>query len=352
MATWSKEKFPRENGDVVEMQTPEIISASRSTDIPAFYADWFFHRLRVGYSAWLNPFNRKLSYVSYSKTRFIVFWTKNPAPLLSHLQYLKERNINCYIQFSLNDYDNERLEPAVPKLQIRIDTFKRMVDALGYGGVVWRFDPLVLTDKINIELLLEKIRNIGEQLHGYTEKLVFSFVDINAYRKVRNNLINSKIDWREWDETSMCEMAKGIAELNNAWKYKLGTCGEKIDLQQFGIQHNHCVDLNLIVRRAYNNAQLMKTLKVDIHDKGLFDEIPIDAIELPDNQYATIAKRGSVADKGQRAFCGCIISKDIGEYNTCVHLCEYCYANANKNIAQRNYATHRQNPNSETITGI
>lgn len=352
MATWSKEKLPRENGEIVDMQLPEIISVSRSTDIPAFYAEWFFHRLRVGYSAWLNPFNGVRSYVSYNKTRFIVFWTKNPAPLLPHLQYLKERGINCYVQFSLNDYDSERLEPAVPKLQNRIDTFKRLVDAIGFGGVVWRFDPLVLTNKIDIDTLLEKVRNIGDQLRDYTEKLVFSFVDINAYRKVKNNLTINGIEWQEWNEASMCAMAKGIAELNNAWQYNLGTCGEKIDLQQFGIQHNHCIDLNLIVRRAYKDHLLMKALKIDIHDKGLFDEIPSDAIELPDNQYATITKRSLAKDSGQRPFCGCIVSKDIGEYNTCAHLCEYCYANANKNIAQRNYATHCENPYGETITGI
>ena len=91
MATWKKEELARENGEIVPMQVPEIISASRSTDIPAFYADWFFARLEKGYSAWTNPFNGVRSYVSYKNTRFIVFWSKNPRPLLPHLDYLKER---------------------------------------------------------------------------------------------------------------------------------------------------------------------------------------------------------------------------------------------------------------------
>ena len=110
MATWDKELLPRENGEIVPMQVPEIISASRSTDIPAFYADWFFHRLKVGYSAWTNPFNGVRSYVSYKNARFIVFWSKNPKPLFDHLDYLVERKIGCYIQYSLNDYEDESLE--------------------------------------------------------------------------------------------------------------------------------------------------------------------------------------------------------------------------------------------------
>ena len=90
-------------------QAPIVVSASRSTDIPAFYSDWFFHRMKVGYSAWTNPFNGVRSYVSYARTRFIVFWSKNPRPLLAHLDELEERGIGCYIQYSLNDYDEDDL---------------------------------------------------------------------------------------------------------------------------------------------------------------------------------------------------------------------------------------------------
>ena len=101
MASWNKEDLSKENGDIVSMQIPKIVSASRSTDIPAFYADWFFHRLKVGYSAWTNPFNGIKSYISYKDTRFIVFWSKNPRPLIRYLDYLKERKIGCYIQYTL-----------------------------------------------------------------------------------------------------------------------------------------------------------------------------------------------------------------------------------------------------------
>lgn len=189
MATWKKEILQRENGEFAEMQVPVLVSASRSTDIPAFYSDWFFHRLKVGYSAWTNPFNGVRSYVSYKKTRFIVFWSKNPRPLLSHLQYLKERNIKCYIQYTLNDYELEKLE-KVPSLSSRIETFKLLVEQLGKGAVIWRFDPLILTDNITVDALLDKVKNIGDQLKNYTEKLVFSYADIESYKKVKQNLIN------------------------------------------------------------------------------------------------------------------------------------------------------------------
>lgn len=354
MAQWQPIQIKRENGENVKAQAPIIVSASRSTDIPAFYADWFFHRLKVGYSAWTNPFNGVKSYVSYQYTRFIVFWSKNPRPLLQHLDYLKERNIGCYIQYTLNDYEKEGLERGVPKLSERVDTFKLLVDKLGKGRVIWRFDPLLLTDDISIDALLTKIERIGDQLQGYTEKLVFSYADILSYRKVKANLEKNHIPYQEWTESQMLEFAERLAELNKKWGYTLATCGEKADLQQFGIEHNHCVDDALIIRFAYEDKKLMDFLKVKTFPMpvpNLFGEsepLPEDAILLPNNTYAT---HGDNRDKGQRQFCGCIVSKDIGEYNTCPHLCEYCYANSSKEIAVRNWKEHKKNQFGETIKG-
>ena len=103
MATWKYIDLIV-NGRIVKAQAPIIISASRSTDIPAFYSDWFFDRLDKGYSAWINPFNGIKSYISYHHTRFIVFWSKNPRPLLDYLDILEKKKIKCYIQYTLNDY--------------------------------------------------------------------------------------------------------------------------------------------------------------------------------------------------------------------------------------------------------
>ena len=206
MATWTKIEQPTEDGTIVSMQAPLIVSASRSTDIPAFYADWFFHRLQVGYSAWTNPFNGVKSYVSYVNTHFIVFWSKNPRPLLPYLHILKERNIKCYIQYTLNDYEQEKLE-RVPSLASRIETFKLLVEQLGKEAVIWRFDPMILTDDISIDDLLRKVQNIGDQLKDYTEKLVFSYADIGLYKKGKSNLEKSGIPYHEWEVAHMEEFA-------------------------------------------------------------------------------------------------------------------------------------------------
>lgn len=352
--TWGKAKIQRENGEWVDAQAPKIISASRSTDIPAWYADWFFHRLKVGYSAWKNPFNGKHSYVSYQSTRFVVFWSKNPQPLLLHLNELEERKINCYIQFTLNDYEAEGLEKGVPSLKERIQTFKTLVERLGKGHVIWRFDPLILTDKISIDDLLRKIENTGNQLVGYTEKLVFSFADILSYKKVKNNLEINHINYSDWTEDKMLYFAERLAQLNKKWNYQLATCGEKISLEKFNIQHNHCIDDNLIIRFAWKDKELMDFLGVEIKviENSLFgaEPIPANAIIIDAQHYAI--KKKDNKDKGQRTTCGCMISKDIGQYDTCPHLCEYCYANTSKENAISNYKQHQNNNFAETITGI
>jgi len=353
MAQWQKAQIQRDNGMMTDAQAPVIISASRSTDIPAFYADWFFHRLKVGYSAWTNPFNGVKSFVSYEKCRFIVFWSKNPEPLLGHLDELKERNIGCYIQYTLNDYEKEGLEKGVPPLKQRIDTFKRLVDQLGKGRVIWRFDPLILTDQIGVDDLLGKVEKIGDQLKGYTEKLVFSYADIKLYKKVKANLEKSNINYSEWLPEQMVGFAKQLVELNKAkgWNYALATCGEAANLD--GVEHNRCIDDDLMIRFAHHDKALMDFLGVEIKtiENSLFgtEPIPENAIMLTETQYAL--KKKDNRDKGQRQFCGCMVSKDIGEYNTCPHLCEYCYANASKEKAVENYKKHKMNPLGETITG-
>ena len=354
MAIWKKTEITIDGGRKVLAQTPEIISASRSTDIPAFYADWFFRRLEKGYSVWKNPFNGKLSYVSYEKTRFIVFWSKNPRPLLGYIHILEERNIKCYIQYTLNDYDNEKLE-KVPSLEKRIETFKLLVNRLGNGAVVWRFDPLILTDNISIEDLLAKVQYIGDQLKGYTEKLVFSYADIALYKKVEANLKKSKIPYHEWTESQMEIFAQKLSKMNveRKWNYSLATCGEKIDIKKYGIEHNRCIDGDLITKIAWKDSELMNFMKVKINDLPtltFFDDvtIPQGAIMLPNNKYFISTHK---KDSGQREQCGCMVAKDIGEYNTCPHLCEYCYANSSKETALNNWKKHINNPYSETITG-
>jgi len=355
MATWNHIDI-NVDGQLVKAQAPVIVSASRSTDIPAFYADWFFDRLKKGYSAWTNPFNGVKSYVSYAKTRFIVFWSKNPRPLLKYLPILKEKGIGCYVQYSLNDYEEEGLE-KVPSLESRIETFKLLVEHLGKGAVIWRFDPLILTDYISVDNLLAKAQRIGEQLKGFTERLVFSYADIAVYKKVKANLEKSGIPYHEWTTEQMEDFARRLSQMNkeSGWNFQLATCGEKIDIEQYGITHNRCIDGDLIVKLAHRDKALMDFMKVKILDKpapSLFDDgdvqLPPNAISLPENKYFISAHK---KDPGQRALCGCMAAKDIGEYNTCPHLCEYCYANTTKQLALENWKRHQENKYADTITG-
>ena len=208
---------------------------------------------------------------------------------------------------------------------------------------------MILTDAINADDLLERVEKIGDQLKGYTEKLVFSYADIASYKRVKSNLEKNNIHYLEWTQPEMDAFAQGLSKLNEKWNFTLATCGEKIDLDKYGVAHNKCIDDDLIIRRAYDDSKLMKFLGAHVIEGGLFG-VPDDAILLPNGQYAVKTKNNR--DNGQRALCGCIASKDIGEYNTCAHQCEYCYANTSKQSAINNMKRHRENPYSETIIGL
>lgn len=335
---WKKEKIILSDGKEVEAQAPIIISASRSTDIPTFYNDWFISRWKEGYLKWINPFNGKPLYVSFKNTRAVVFWTKNPRPIFKHLDYMDKNIPNYYFQFSLNDYDNEGFEAKTSNVDSRIKTFKELSSRLGRKRVVWRFDPLILTDKIDIEELLKRVKRIGNELKDYTQKLVFSFVDINIYRKVEYNLKKEQINYIEWTPKLMNEFSDGVSKINQDWGLELGTCSEKIDLDKYGIIHNKCIDNDLMIDLFSNDKKLMDFLGVKIEQADLFSD-------------ERIIKTKRLKDKGQREDCGCVFSKDIGQYNTCVHGCNYCYANTSKEIAKNNHKLYLANPNSETIKG-
>ena len=310
---------------------PVIISASRSTDIPAFYADWFVERLKEGWCGWINPFNQQKYRVAFDKTRIIVFWSKNPKPMLERLDEVESLGFKqYYFQCTLNDYVAEGFEPNVPPIAERIDTFKRLAEHIGKERVIWRFDPLMLTERIKIEVLLERIRNIGCQLKGYTEKLVFSFIDILSYRKVQRNLNGLGI--REFSVEEQVQFAQGLAELNKELGLELATCGELADLSAYGIKHNKCVDDDLMMRLFHDDTELMNFIGAE-------------------KDLCGWQIKKSKKDKGQRKVCGCVVSKDIGAYNTCPHLCRYCYANFSDEVVMANWKKHCECHHSETITG-
>lgn len=347
-----KIKIQTSLGETVEASAPIIISASRSTDIPAFYAQWFINRLRAGYVVWYNPFNRQKTYVSFKRCKAIVFWTKNPKPLIPLLHELDQRGIKYYFQFTLNDYVNERFEPNVPSVDERIETFRELSSKIGKDRVIWRFDPLIVTPTISPRDLLIKIWNIGNKLKGLTDKLVFSFVDINGYRKVQNNLVKEtnqfskeSIENAEMTSAQMDEIASGLAKcrdrwVSEGWNITLATCGEQVDLDKYGIEHNRCIDGELMKRIWSDDKELLYYLNYgELPEKNLF------GLELDFNRPPLSHQK--MKDKGQRKLCGCMVSKDIGMYNTCRHLCVYCYANTSRELVLKNQSKH--NDDSESI---
>ena len=285
------------NGLTMDAIAPMIVSASRATDIPAFYSDEFYNCLKQGYLYWTNPFNGKKSLISFSHLRFIVFWTKNANPIISYLDKITKLGINFYFNYTLNDYEKEGLEAKLPPLKKRIDNFKNLSDKIGTDKVIWRFDPLVMTKGTNDEYLIGKIVKIAGQIYRHTSRVVVSFVDTH-YLKVRTNFDKNGIEIEKPDRD---EFMKKLHEALKPYSLGIYTCADEHKFDQGIAQSNKCVDDELI-------------LKLSPDDKELCGFI---------NNLKT---KGQLKDKGQRKACGCMVSKDIGRYNSCFYSCTYCYA--------------------------
>jgi hypothetical protein len=300
---WDTVRLRAEDGTDAEAVAPVVVSASRRTDVPAFHADWLLDRLRAGHVRWVNPFSRRPQYVSFAQARAVVFWTKNPRPILSRLAELDRQGLGYYFQFTLNDYEAEGLEPAVPPLGERLETFADLARRIGKEKVVWRYDPLLLADRLSLERLVERVVRVGEAVRGSTEKLVIAFADIERYPRVRGRLRRLDAGCRELTPAEMQEFAGRLAERVRGWGLQMATCAEAVDLSRHGIGRNRCIDDALLERLFPQDAALMGFL-------GPREE------------------RRRLKDTGQRKECGCIVSKDVGSYDTCPHVCRYCYANA------------------------
>ena len=185
-------------------------------------------------------------------------------------------------------------------------------------------------------------------LEGFTDKLVFSFVDVKAYRKVQSNLVKETryfsketVETAEMNEAQRQELVEGLVKLREIWKadgwnLSLATCAESVDLSSYGIEHNCCIDGELMERIFGTDQSLVYYLRTGkLPEPDLFGELPV----LPLN-------RKNLKDKGQRKVCGCMVSKDIGMYDTCRHFCVYCYANTSKECVLRNQSLHSDDSES------
>jgi hypothetical protein len=316
---WPKITITTDTGEEQPAIAPVIISASRSTDIPAFYGEWFMRRLESGYVRWINPWSGKALFVSLANTRLFVFWSKNPAPFFPVLDELDRRGINFLFHFTVNDYEAERLEPGVPPLRDRIETFKRLAGRIGRNRVFWRFDPLLLTDTLPLPRLLDRIERIGNAVASSAGRLIISF--ITGYAKVSRNLRNAGIRLEPWDETSRDCMLRGIGRLCASWKLPVFTCAFGIEGTKYGIGQGKCIDGKHIARVWAGDTELT----------------------------GYIRSGGGAKDRGQRPLCRCSKSKDIGGYNTCGHSCVYCYANTSPERARR--SMEKTDINADAIGG-
>jgi DNA repair photolyase len=278
-----------------------IISASRRTDIPAFYSDWFMRRVEEGFVLVRNPMNanqvRRVS-LAPEDVDCIVFWTKNPKRMLDKLRVLDERKLNYYFQFTLTPY-HKAIEPNLPEKNEVIATFIELSDRIGRERVIWRYDPIVLTSRLDREYHYQAFERLAKQLSGRTEKCVISFVDF--YAKCRKRL--SSLEARDIARDDIYAVSEAFSRICRAYGLKLETCAEETDLRSLGIAHGKCIDDALVSRIAGRTISAGK-------------------------------------DKVQRELCGCVASVDIGEYNTCPHNCLYCYANYSKESVARKQSQH------------
>ena len=288
------------------MNQKTIISVSRRTDIPAHYMDWFARRLKSGYALARNPLNKNQSrQVSLlpEDVSCLVFWSKDPTPLLSRLDILTP--YAYYLHNTVNAYGSG-LEPGLPPLAKRLDTFRRLADALGAERMLWRYDPILYSPEHGADFHAESFAHIAGTLRGYTQRITVSFLDMYAKIEKPARALSLR---RPHDSEArlLLPMLAAIARQNGL---SIQACAEADDYASLGVSRARCIDPLLIARITGKPVSLTK-------------------------------------DKNQRPACGCAPSVDIGAYHTCPHGCVYCYANSSLRRALDSYAQH--DPNTPSL---
>lgn len=293
-----------------------IISASRRTDIPAFFSSWLMNRVRAGFCLVPNPFNPKqISRVSLAPNDVdaFVFWSKNPRPMLGHLAELTERGFPYYFQFTLNGYPSP-LEPNVPPIEQRLDTFHNLVELLGPKRVVWRYDPILITPKTPYDFHAEAFELLAQSLQGSTQRVVVSVMD--AYRKTSRRMAALADQGFAFEPDAvqnpkMRVLMSHISRVAKACGMEAFSCAETVDFTLEGVPPGSCIDSVLL-------ASLGRTVS-------------------------------AVKDPGQRPACLCVTSRDIGVGDTCLHGCPYCYATRDNELAHERHQQH--DPTSPMLFG-
>ena len=278
-----------------------ILSASRRTDIPSFYSDWFVNRLQDGYVLTRNPMNHsQVSRIKLSPNTIdcIVFWTKDPVNMLDKLDIIDSLGYAYYFQFTLTPYQREIERNLRPKSDI-IATFQQLSERIGKERVLWRYDPIIINPDMSIDYHCVEFEQLCKVLCGFTEVCTISFVD--RYQKISKSVKDTMIG--AITQEQMLELSSSFSKIAQEYHIKLLACCETVDLTEVGILPSSCIDPKVVEKVCGHPIQEKQ-------------------------------------DKHQRFGCGCIQSVDIGVYNTCKNGCVYCYASHSDVSIHNNFLKH------------
>ena len=283
-----------------------IIQAGMRTDIPAFYSEWFMNRVREGCVLARNPYDpgTVLRYsLDPSVADVLSFCTKNPEPMLEKISLLAKYRMFWFV--TVTPYGAE-IEPNVPDWRDVARSVAALSKLVGRRCVHWRYDPVFLTEQITVDFHREMFAELANVLHESVASCVFSFIDL--YDKTRRNFPEGRRPARE----ERMELVQSFAQTARRLRLPLRSCCEGTDYERFGVDVSGCVT------RAVLESSLGERLDL-------------------------------TGETGARRECGCLIGHDIGAYNTCPHLCKYCYANYDPDAVRAH--AQRHDPLSPMLVG-
>ena len=281
-----------------------IVSASYRTDIPAFYTDWFRHRLKAGYALVRNPYGGQLHRVDLRREAVdgFVFWTRNAGPFMATLDEIAAAGTPFTVQFTITGYPRV-LENSVVDTNRAIEQIHALAGLYGPRAVVWRYDPVLITDQTNKEWHTEQFERVASQLSGLVDEVVFSFAHI--YRKSRTNLDRAAqkhgFEWHDPNDEQKTALLTRLADIARGHKLRPTLCAQS-GLLVSPLTPARCIDVERLS---------------DIAGQPI-----------------------SAKTKGNREGCLCAESRDIGAYDTCPHGCVYCYAVRTPDLAKSRYKSH------------
>ncbi len=275
-----------------------ILFVSGRTDIPAFYSNWFINRVKAGFVDVRNPFNQNLvSRIYFSDVDLIMFCSKNPLPMINKLDIL---NVPVLFHVTITSYGKD-VEPNIPDKRLIIEGVKKLSLVLGIDNVVVRYDPIFLSDKYNVDYHIKAFDKLCKNLNGYVNKIIVSFMD--EYKNVRNN--KNILKYRAFTREDYKKIGEAFSKSAMDNGMSVQTCFEDEDLTQYGFVKGECLSHELA--------------------------------------YILTGKKFKSSNVRKEKKCECVQMVDIGDYNSCMHMCKYCYANYDEKMVSSNFKRHDDN---------